>query len=157
MLGSREIEAHPTTNPTTPEPPMNPTADSRSPAAHFLAHLTFKLEERKTAQASLAEAVSKDPLYALSWAQNGAIELALGDWYREADARIDQLVEKHGGERQDHAQAGLTLAVRNATRQLLGNEMRGGSSSDFSNAVEAAKREAASRFVRDNEHFAQES
>ena len=107
----------------------------------YLQFLNLRLANLADAKSKLAESVAKDPLYALSWAENAAVELALGECYELVKAQAD----KSG----DVLKARDNVVAR-MTQVLLDNTLRGGSSSAFSNAVDAAKREAASRFVREN-------
>ena len=78
--------------------------------------------------------------YACQWAQAAVVNVELATYWagvlRVMDNGYDLI-------------PALDVYVEEVTTQLVENMLRGGSSSEFSNAVEAAKREAASRFVRE--------
>jgi hypothetical protein len=114
-------------------------------ADRFNAVLAIKIEQGQEAVAKLAKDMAHDPLYGLAWAEGRAVEISESQLYlavqQEAEGDVEALLPA------------LKKAVEHAKSQLLSNSMRGGSSSQFSNAVEAAQREALSRFVRDNDGF----
>jgi hypothetical protein len=116
-------------------------ADAENEVKRNGAQMVTKLTER------FMESVEKYGLaYGLSWADDPAMHLATATFW----AQVERIHFVNGVEL-----AEAMDAVRSeVTRQLVENQLRGGSTSQFTNAWTAAEREGASRFLRDSAHVA---
>ena len=102
-----------------------------------------RIKDGWTSEVDLVETMRVDPLYCLAWAERHAITVAKG--------RLYQAAQEHAKGSDETLLSALRRVVETSKDRLIGNELRGASSSAFSNAVEAAEREALSRFVRENQ------
>jgi len=91
-------------------------------------------------------------LYAIEWSTRQAEGVALADMWldvrRGAESEMEETGDKDEAVR---VYSVLTDAVASATRSLLRNYFRASNTDMFTNAINGARAEAASRFVQDAE------